>query len=60
MGTEVKVEELPQCDFCTGDAHYDARTNVGPWAFMCDEHFATYGVGLGTGKGQKLIVRGVE
>lgn len=55
--TEVYVEKLPKCDFCDKPAHYDGKTIMGPWAHMCEEHFAKYGVGLGTGKGQKLIPR---
>ena len=63
--TEVIVDELPQCDFCKQNpniifakAHYDGKTATGPWANMCREHFQQYGVGLGLGKGQKLILRG--
>ena len=57
---EVKVFELPKCDFCAQDgkdkeAMYDGKTNIGPWANMCKEHFQQYGTGLGLGKGQKLI-----
>ena len=63
MSTEVKVSELPDCDICKyyGDtpidkAVYDGKTTRGPWAYMCEDHFQDLGVGLGTGKGQKLIV----
>ena len=57
MGHQVVVAELPQCDFCTGEAEYDAKTSIGPWANMCEEDFQVYGLGqLGTGIGQKLIV----
>jgi len=56
-GTEVYVEELPKCNFCDKPAHYDGKTTMGPWAYMCEEHFKMYGIGLGTGKGQKLIPR---
>lgn len=61
--TQVKVSELPQCNFCKQNpliqfqsAHYDGRTKMGPWAFMCREHFDQYGVGLGLGKGQELVL----
>lgn len=62
MSTEVTVDKLPLCDFCKDagvdtDAAYDGRTNVGPWAWMCEMHYATYGVGLGTGSGQRLVLR---
>lgn len=51
------VEKLPKCDFCDKLALYDGRTTMGPWAHMCEEHFRTHGVGLGVGKGQKLVAR---
>jgi hypothetical protein len=59
--TEAYVATLPKCDFCkqlgrTADAHYDGKSKVGPWANMCDDHWADYGIGLGTGVGQRLIV----
>lgn len=60
--TQVEVLELPQCDFCRQNplikwqvAHYDCKTKMGPWANLCEEHFRKYGVGLGLGKGQKLV-----
>lgn len=27
------------CDFCKKPARYDAKSLMGPWAFMCEEHF---------------------
>ena len=62
MGTHVTVTKLPKCDFCaqrgmTRDAYYDGRTIHGSWANMCEEHFLQYGVGLGTGSGQRLVLR---
>ena len=56
----VGVVELPHCDFCKEDfinkpATVDGKTCFGPWANMCDVHFSTHGVGLGLGKGQRLI-----
>jgi hypothetical protein len=51
---EVKVEKYPPCDFCKSIAHYDAKTNGGAWAYMCDSCFEKYGIGLGTGLGQRL------
>jgi hypothetical protein len=41
----------------THEAQYDGKTTAGPWANMCDEHFAIHGIGLGTGLGQRLVVR---
>ena len=63
--TAVKVSgnRLPPCDFCKQNsliayqaAHYDGKTKMGPWAYMCKEHFKQYGIGLGLGRGQKLIL----
>ena len=58
--TEWEVPN-PLCDFCVQEnrgqpnrAHYDGKTTLGPWACMCDEHFASHGVALGTGAGQRL------
>jgi hypothetical protein len=55
--SEVEVEVLPRCELCTEPAHYDAATKIGPWAYLCEEHYSVHGVGLGTGKGQRLVVR---
>lgn len=33
-----------KCDFCDSPAVYDAKTKLGPWAFVCQQHFTTYGV----------------
>ena len=49
-------ESLPSCDVCGESATYDAKTTSGPWAYLCDDHFEAIGIGLGTGKGQKLIL----
>lgn len=48
--------ETPSCDMCQNgnEAVYDAKTKMGPWAYLCQVHFEQFGVGLGTGKGQKL------
>jgi hypothetical protein len=62
---EVEVEELPFCDLCKAfiptekpeKALYDGKTKMGPWGYMCEKHFSTHGVGLGTGMGQKLILK---
>lgn len=61
MSTEAYVKELPNCDFCKQDnlivdAEYDGKTVMGPWANMCAKHHVQYGTGVGTGRGQKLIV----
>lgn len=55
MSTETTVSMIPNCDFCFNPASYDGKTKMGPWANMCEDCFKKYGVGLGTGKGQKFI-----
>ena len=52
----TKVSKLPKCDLCSKEAKYDGKTKFGQWGYMCEEHFKSYGIGLGLGKGQKLIV----
>ena len=49
------MQELPSCDFCKQEgrdpvepAEYDAKTILGPHAYMCQEHFEKYGTSLGT------------
>jgi hypothetical protein len=39
-------------------AEYDGKTTEGPWAYMCGAHYSKYGMGLGTGVGQRLILKG--
>lgn len=61
--TQVEVDKLPLCDFCDQDgvkraAYADGKLNFGTsWAYMCKPHFNVYGIGLGLGKGQKLVKR---
>jgi hypothetical protein len=60
MDTEVKMSEIPNCDIHaamgqTRKAAYDGATKMGPWAYMCEVCFKMHGVGLGTGRGQKLV-----
>jgi hypothetical protein len=52
----VRVNSRPKCDFCSKQAVVDGKTSLGPWAYMCIEHFSVFGVGLGLGKGQYLVV----
>jgi hypothetical protein len=64
MSEEVKIPgPRPDCDLCKQlgteeppKAMYDGATIMGPWAYMCEYHFRKCGVGLGTGRGQKLII----
>jgi len=55
---EVEVSHIPKCDICGEvDAQYDGKTTSGPWANMCGSCFSHHGVGVGLGKGQRLILR---
>lgn len=61
MSAVTYVKVLPDCDICAAGgvqstAHYDGKTTEGPWANMCSPHFTVHGTGLGTGKGQRLVV----
>lgn len=53
--TTTKVTTIPKCDFCRETAYADAKTTIGPWAYLCKRHLRTHGIGLGLGKGQQLI-----
>lgn len=55
--TEAVVEGYPKCNFCPGTAGFDAKTTYGPWAYMCSDCFAQFGIKLGLGFGQKLVLR---
>ena len=46
------------CNICgkrIEDTLYDAKTFRGVWATMCQDCFNHYGVGLGSGRGQKYV-----
>lgn len=62
MSEAVEVSSIPKCDIHEGkhDAKYDGATTFGPWAYMCEEAFRLYGVGLGTGRGQRLVLRPLD
>lgn len=60
MSESVEVAAFPPCDICAKQgryelAAYDAKTRMGPWANLCQVHYEAFGVGLGTGRGQRLI-----
>ena len=55
--TKVAVFKLPDCDFCGDMAKYDGRTKMGPWGYMCEPCFKEYGIGLGLGRGQELVLK---
>ncbi len=53
-----------KCNFCGTEESpffYDAKTKVGPWAFMCSGCWLVAGIGrLGTGYGQKYDGKTLE
>lgn len=64
-GESVVVPARPSCDIHKGSGHtvpamVDGKTRSGPWANMCEDCFDRFGVGLGTGRGQRLLLRGEE
>lgn len=61
FGTTAKMTHRPDCDLCARDgvktsATYDAKTFLGPWAYLCDTHYQSHGIGLGEGVGQRILV----
>jgi hypothetical protein len=52
----ITLSNLPSCSFCGEHARYDGATSFGAWAFMCQSDWLRYGVGLGLGKGQLLLL----
>lgn len=54
----MKLEYIAtKCDICqTLDATVDGKTQMGPWASMCDMCHCLFGRGFGPGKGQKLKI----
>lgn len=53
--TEVTVTTRPPCDLCGQPAYYDCKTVNGSWMYACTAHYDVYGVGLGLGRGQRLV-----
>ena len=52
MGSEIE-----KCDVCKAkirNAFVDGKMEGGPWAIMCASCHRIYGVGLGTGRGQRF------
>ncbi|GAA4595835.1 hypothetical protein BJY16_001808 [Actinoplanes octamycinicus] len=60
-GQVAYVAELPQCTLhqlrnVAVPARYDAALRHGRgWAYLCEDCFTTHAIGLGTGRGQRLI-----
>lgn len=57
MSSVAYVATLPKCDFCKNKARYDGKTSMGPWANMCPICFGKHGIGVGTGRGQELLIQ---
>lgn len=58
MPKEARISIRPKCDVCPDPAEYDARIPLyGQWAYLCQAHFDLYKCKLGTGHGQRLIVK---
>lgn len=55
--TTVRLYQVVYCDilYCGNIARYDAKTSAGPWAYLCGNHYVEMGVGLGLGKGQRIV-----
>jgi hypothetical protein len=50
-----------RCDICgetLASGFVDGQTRQGPWGCLCGKCHAKYGVGLGTGRGQKYEKQG--
>lgn len=48
LGDVYVTEELPQCDFCSKDARYDAQVTVNgteAGAYVCGDHYSELGSG---------------
>ena len=36
---KVPLHYMPDCQMCNKEAKYDAKTLMGPWAYVCSFHF---------------------
>lgn len=58
MSTQVEVAVIPTCDI--HGMHYDARVYIHGrwvWANVCEQAFVNGQGSLGTGRGQRLILK---
>lgn len=63
--TKSKTASQKECDICKhvyghkvgAPAVVDGKSKMGPWAFMCEDHFFSHGLGLGPGVGQRISAR---
>ena len=56
---------IGDCDGCKTDLNdghffFDAKTTFGSWGLLCESCFKKYGVGLGSGLGQKYDTVSME
>ena len=56
------ADDIPQCDIHLHvhrtpgvPATVDGATRSGRWAYMCEDCFREHGVGLGIGRGSRLL-----
>lgn len=58
---EVEVSKEFSCNMCSctppKKATVDGKTKLGSWAYMCENCYKIWGVGLGLGMGQRLILK---
>lgn len=62
MSDTATVTNLPLCDLCKMTAteqlaYADARIGSGGWGYVCKQHFDYHRCELGTGKGQRLVLK---
>lgn len=59
MANETEWLGKKECGICAEDLSnkplVDGATFAGPWTVMCDRCHKTFGVGLGTGLGQRYV-----
>lgn len=49
------LDKRPTCNMCSHEAIADAKTKMGPWAYLCTIHYLEHADGLGEGRGQYLL-----
>ncbi len=48
-----KPEQCDLCQYKMGEFFIEGKTIQGPWGLLCEQCHDEYGIGLGTGRGQK-------
>jgi hypothetical protein len=65
MTNTVEVAVIPPCDLCklkkgrNIPATVDGATVFGMWGYLCNDCYHLYGVGIGVGQGQLLVLKTV-